>query len=223
MSPTITRTSASSFGYVAPTTSSAVAVRVPFFRDRARDVLVQRAPADVEILQIACAGVRCAAQHDDAFVGARRETAAANRGRGTDSRSPRRRRSGRTLRAHSARRCCRCRRASHQGSPARPDAPNGCARSAVRARSSARVRGEVGDLRLEAADEIGRRVDDRAAEVEDRVGSFAQRAGKFAGSGSRPTQTSESLRCQASLRVSMKVMAGLLFLLARAGEGAGGG
>jgi hypothetical protein len=41
------------------------------------------------------------------------------------------------------------------------------------------VRGEVRDLRLECADQIRGRVDDRAAEREDRVGIAAQRGRKL--------------------------------------------
>jgi hypothetical protein len=57
------------------------------------------------------------------------------------------------------------------------------------------ARGEVGDLRLEGAGEVGRGVGDLAAEAEDGVGLASFRwAGNFAGSGSRPTQSRESLR-----------------------------
>ena len=53
------------------------------------------------------------------------------------------------------------------------------------------ARGEVGDLRLEAAHQVGRGIDDALAEFEDGVVTPCRCAGNFAVSGSRPTQSSE--------------------------------
>ena len=51
--------------------------------------------------------------------------------------------------------------------------------------------GEVGDLRLERAGELGGGIDDVAAELKIASSRPANIGGNFAGSGSRPTQTSE--------------------------------
>ena len=66
--------------------------------------------------------------------------------------------------------------------------------------------GEVGDLRLECADEVGRGVDDAAAEVIRAVLRPASSCGKRVGLGSSPTQSMEPAFCQRSLAISVNFM-----------------
>jgi hypothetical protein len=64
------------------------------------------------------------------------------------------------------------------------------------------ARREVGDLRLEGADQIGTGVDDGGAEFENGViAPLADGAGNLAGSGSRPTQSRELFFCQAAASI----------------------
>jgi hypothetical protein len=66
--------------------------------------------------------------------------------------------------------------------------------------------GEVGDLRLESADQISGRVDDGGTEFDNLVIAALEMGGKLAGSGSRPTQSRESFFCQAAASCSVKVI-----------------
>ena len=90
-----------------------------------------------------------------------------------------------------------------------PGCFRGCARSAPPA-GPRRAGGEVGDLRLEAAHQVGRGIDDGLQNSKMASSRPAECAGNFAVSG-RGRRRAASCSVQAALSDSMKVIAGPLF------------
>ena len=155
-----------------PDDEPAVTERRPACRHHLGDALVQRPAADLEVLQLAAAGVAGAADREHRAAGEQRaDGIGAEVWVARDGVSPVaiERLAGVELGG----------RADVAALGVEDDRHVGMAVLDVRAHRLERrlgaVRGEVGDLRLEGADEVGGGVDDGAAESLDRVGRPVER------------------------------------------------